>query len=301
MRRLATAITILIFAGSGAQAATQINLSTTSDSGAKNGALPVDNTLNSFRVSTTALSPAGTGVLDPFVRLQTDNANQNYEQAYNTGASTLSPAMDYDNQGGSHVHAFTLANVPKVTIDGITYYEYLLDSNEPNSATGKVSLDQVQIFLGDAPDLTHTNVTPATPQAGLASIVSFETTKTTEVFRLNNSDFTSSSSYEIIIDSGKNFSAGSGQADMFFYVQAAPFDAILSSTPNRQYVYFYSLFGVPPGTQTADSGFEEWSFRDAGPNPQAVPEPTTMALALSGLGTLGLVGLRRFRRRPVEA
>lgn len=82
---------------------------------------------------------------------------------------------------------------------------------------------------------------------------------------------------------------------MFLYIRDDAFN--VADSP---YVILYSQFGKPPGDNGSSDGFEEWAvLRPEGSTPASpVPEPGTMALALTGALGFGLAGFRRFRRRP---
>jgi hypothetical protein len=197
----------------------------------------------------------GTGVIDPFVRLQAIGD----EEGYNTSAGT-----PLDTLGGVFTHSLLLSAIPTVNIGGTLYREFLLDINQtsPNSL---LSLNQVQIFLSaaQAPDtLTSTGTNPP--------ILTFAGAN--EIFRLSGVGAVD----EIIMDYNRN--PGSGAGDMLFYVNNALFTGA-----GTQFVTFYSQFGTPPGANATNDGFEEWSIRTG---TTTVPEPTSILLI--GAGILGL-------------
>ena len=74
----------------------------------------------------------------------------------------------------------------------------------------------------------------------------------TEVFRMNNA---SSTLHDIRLDYSLN--AGSGSGDMFLYVLDAVFDAVF--TAGFTNVILYSQFGLNPGPNRSNDGFEEWA------------------------------------------
>src|SRR5262245_58138129 len=92
--------------------------------------------------------PAGTGVIDSFVRIQHDNgpSNNNHsvdgeEQGYNTSGRPV----QYDElTDPNYTRDLMYGEVPIVSIGGVDYKEFFLDINEPNGG-GKnlLSLDQV--------------------------------------------------------------------------------------------------------------------------------------------------------------
>jgi len=90
----------------------------------------------------------GTGNIDSFVQI---GANTDITQAYNTTVNGTfnKGAPDYFN------HALLLTQIPIVTIDGIDYYEFLLDINQSGSDL-LLSLDEIQVFtLGTANQSTE--------------------------------------------------------------------------------------------------------------------------------------------------
>src|SRR5262245_16261266 len=86
----------------------------------------------------TSPQPTGTGVIDPFLRLQATGT----EQAYNTSA----PPMQFDEKTDpNYTRNLMLSEIPKVIIGNTTYRQFLLDINESKSKE-LLSLDKLQIF-----------------------------------------------------------------------------------------------------------------------------------------------------------
>ncbi len=147
--------------------------------------------------------PTGSGVMDPFVRLST---NQAIEQGYNTDARPL----EFDeNNSPQFTRSLPLADVPIV---GGTYRAFLLDINQNATATGRfLSLDTIEIYLGHAGDLT------GYPALG------------TKIYDLDAGD-----DNWILLDYWLNHGSGSG--DMLAYIPNELF-------VGGEYVYLYSRFG----------------------------------------------------------
>ena len=214
--------------------------------------------------------PVGTGVIDPFLRLQ----NTGTEQGYNT--SDLDFQFD-QKMPLNYTHDLQLSDVPIVTINGTEYRQFLLDINESNSANGRyVSLDQLQIFL--LPD-------------GMAD----EYNTTTRTLEGSTAIYDMDSGADNWIKMNYQLNGGSGNGDMIVYIPNSLFTG-----PTNQYLYLYSKFGsnfVADGP--SDAGFEEWwvdksLLRNPPPPPDTVPEPTGMALL--GLG-VAAAAYRRVRNR----
>src|SRR4029453_16175065 len=74
--------------------------------------------------TTTDNSATGSGVIDSFVRVST---NETTEQGYNTSARPL----EFDeNTSATFTHDLPLSIVPIVTLGGVEYREFLLDINQ---------------------------------------------------------------------------------------------------------------------------------------------------------------------------
>src|SRR4051794_30738452 len=98
--------------------------------------------------STSIQQPTGTGVIQPFVRIQGNGT----ESGYNTDGTIQFDTKDTNNW----THSITFADVAVVTINNVKYREFFLDINESgNTANQLLSMDKLQVYLGNAPDLTN--------------------------------------------------------------------------------------------------------------------------------------------------
>jgi hypothetical protein len=226
--------------------------------------------------------PTGTGVIDSFLRLQQNG----YEQGYNTSARSYGSGTQFDEKTDPNFTRNLLTSeLETVKIGNTTYMQFLLDLNEPNSATGTkylITLDQLEIFVSNTPNLdtySPNNVNQGNDAGG----------SLTGAVKIFDMDSNSTDSY-VQLDyrvSGQ----GSGSSDMAFYLDSSLF-------AGYQYVYLYSQFGDNKNKAykyESQVGFEEW-FSDKGPlsNPNtAVPEPATLLLLGSGLA---VAARRKFRK-----
>ncbi|BCG95272.1 hypothetical protein [Mesorhizobium sp. 131-2-1] len=101
--------------------------------------------------SSDVATGAGTGLLDPFVRIQ----NNGTEQGYNTDANVK--VLDDTQKGGSqYVHSLNIADIPIQYVNGVGYYRFDLDINESNSGNVQnLSLDTLQIWQATAGNLSN--------------------------------------------------------------------------------------------------------------------------------------------------
>jgi hypothetical protein len=181
--------------------------------------------------------PAGSGVLNSFVKLSTNNA---IEQGYNTD---FRPTQFNEDNTGTFTRALKLANVPTVIAPGgMAYYEFLLDVNQSSSAS-LISLDELRLYLTNPstvdPNLLHNyNPTTHTLQDDAGTLYS-------PVYDLNP---TSDVNY-IKLDA--NLSSGSGGGDMLALIPVSTL-----GTDLNQYVYLYSEFGVHFAN---NGGPDEWA------------------------------------------
>jgi len=212
----------------------------------------------------------GTGAIDSFVRIQ----NTGDEQGYNTDGTP-----QFDTKGGAFTHSIQTSSLQAFDINGTAntagaYFRFLLDINQMKSQS-ILDLNRLQIYLASSGSLTDLDPDASSLTGG------------TKIFDMDaGSTVNGTSDWSVKLDFSLN--PGSGGGDMFLYVQKSLF-----SDSTRPYVYLFSDFSM------ANDGFEEWAASTGTPGIAfGTPEPSTMALALSGFGALGFAGLRRLRNRP---
>ena len=123
------------------RAALVIDLTASKDlSGAGNGAV--------FS-NPTNLTVVGSGVIDPFVRIQVGGSG-GPESGFNTNAT---PSLD--TKAGAFTHSITLGEIGTITGNGLSstvlgtvYRQFFVDINEPNNASRFLSLDALQFRVG---------------------------------------------------------------------------------------------------------------------------------------------------------
>lgn len=191
----------------------------------------------------------GTGVLDPFVRLHA-NHRQLIQEGYNTSAR---PLLYDENNSPNFTRNLLLNEVPIFNIGGINYREFVLDINQRGTRRGRMlSLDQIEIYMSDQPNLIGT-------PSSLGTLV----------YQLDDCS-------DNWIKLNARLNHGSGSGDMFAYIPDDLFNG-------GDYVYFYSKFGE---NCRINGGFEEWAVRDGEPMP-VIPAPGAIALSSIGLCLIG--------------
>jgi hypothetical protein len=218
-------------------------------------------TVNGALFNQGFFQPAGTGVIQSFVRIQNTNAGQTVEQGYNTSGR---PVAFNELTDPNFTRNLTIGELNTVSVNGTDYYEFLLDANEPNAGTRFISLDQVQIFTSENGSQTTTDI------ASLGTLVYNLDAGADNWIRLDSS-----------LDSG------SGEGDMTMLVPVSVFGNAGSNT----FVYLYSRFG---DNIAANAGFEEWAVRG-----EVIPTPTAAWLGGGCLAAIGIVRLYRRRHQPI--
>ena len=226
--------------------------------------------------NTNLIQSSGTGVIEPFLRWQANNTE--------TGMNTDVPPP-YDTKAGIWTHSITLGQLGIVNRDGVDYYVFTLDINEPNQDAAFLTLNEMRIYTTDqGGSLADENAVIA---AGATLNYNLDGT----------SDQTIYTDYRVS-------NTGSGESDVDFYIPTS-FFAGASSTDNLYFVVNSGLAGDTTGLDSAD-GFEEiraffgtttttsttsTSSSSSSTTTSTSPEPGT--IALFGMGLIGLAAARR--------
>ena len=203
----------------------------------------------------------GTGVINPFVRVQANGT----EQGYNT--STRPVPFD-ENTTANYMHDVQLQDLAVNNINGTDYVTFLLDSNQSgNQVATLLSLDQVKMYVSPTNGHNSTNLST------LGTLI-YDLDATTDNW--------------VLLDSQLN--SGSGQGDMLLHVPLSLF------TPFSAQSYFtlYSQFGTH---NASNAGPEEWKTVGGSVSLTlfSVPEPSSLALLSVG----GLIMACRRRHTQV--
>lgn len=223
----------------------------------RDGSGTTSGTLNGAYFAVDFTQPAGSGVVDSFLRVQRANGQDTYTNGYNTVAG---PKGRDEHPSDTFTHEITLGDLGVVSQGGVDYFRFFLDINQEGSDPD-LSLVEVQIY------------TSATSHA--------------DQYQANLADLG-----DMVYDLGANrvdlnFDHGSGDADMVMLVPVSLF----SGGPGT-FVYLYSAFGGvgdEPPYQDND-GYQEW-WHDV----TVIPLPSAGLAGLATFG--GIFGLRAGRRR----
>ena len=245
----------LLGIGSMSANAAIINLTTTNSEGTSGGAIFKQNDTN---------ETSGTGSLDPFVRIQ---SNQLQTQGFNTSLGPMSQV----NTSPNFTRDFQLSSLNDqiVNISGTDYYQFILDINEPNSNPEFLLTIQTLEIRTSSTQLDFTNL--ATDQQK-------------QSFLFNNSTGRYSLGGDSILLNA-NLESGSGRADMLALIPVSFF----STAMQTDWVYLYTTFGWLTNTQGWPAGsqqngnFEEWGTIKGG---VVIPEPSTYIFGFLVVGAL---------------
>jgi hypothetical protein len=217
-------------------------------------------TANDGQFVWTPEQPTGTGVIDPFVRVQADGS----EQGYNTSGGT-----PFDEKAGIWTHDIQFSDLQATTetLNGTEYFKVLLDVNEPGGSKSTISLDQLQFYSSATGSQTTTDV----PSLGTLRW-----------------DLDGGGDSYILLDASRN--NGSGSGDMFAYIPTSAFAGVASA----DYIYMFSRFGDQVAADgTTEGGFEEWALVNS---MSPVPEVGALFPIIGLAAAVGCTHLLRKRR-----
>lgn len=254
--------------------------------------------------------PTGSGVLQPFVRLQ-DNVE---EQGYNTTPSTgKNNDMPFETKADGWTYDVKISDLEgsKVTIvnpDGTTteYVDFILDLGEPKSDNKKgdqslLSLDGLRLFSSTVGG-QYSEETKPSDTVGDWDWTRDENGAQTDVNTLLW-DLDDGANRTVLLDAERGYpgdpsseSPGNGVSDMVFRVDASIFEKAVGD-----YFILWSRFGIFEDYRNGSESFgtfEEWAFLSKSgelPNPPGlIPSPAP--LALIGMGLIAMY--RRAQRQP---
>ena len=172
---------------------------------------------------------SGTGGYETFLAVRDNDGNL---AGFN---SDDSPPLETTNSNLDHAKSETvlLANIPITIVNGIAYYEFRTDLNEPeNGVVSQISLDKFIVR-------TSTSNTIDTKAEFDAATLAYDMDAGDEkTFLLNK------------------FSSGGGTDDYAVLVPVSNFGNV---NPEETYIYLYVEMGFKGGDFTDEGGFEEWN------------------------------------------
>lgn len=188
-------------------------------------------------------SSSGTGLFDPFVRLQGGPS----EEGYNTcsQASCGGDVTEFETKTGTWTKAILASAIPQVDcggdLAGTDCWELFVDINEGNNAK-HVSLNEVEVWLTTDPRITD-----------------YDTDELTETGFAAPAEKVYDFSGEILIH---DVNQGSGRGDLLYLIPVQEF-------ASNEFFVLYSEWGTSTGVPAprknfqSEGGFEEWKVRKA--------------------------------------
>ena len=219
------------------------------------------------------IQSSGTGTFDPFLRWQKNDT----ETGMNTDASP-----PYDTKAGIWTHSIQLSAFATINRDGVDYYVFSVDINEPNQEQAYLTINELRLYTVDQ-----------SAGGALADEVAVQgASGSNQRYNLDGTvDQTIYTDYRVS-------NTGSGESDIDFYIPKSFFagDAL------SDYLYVVVNSGLSGDTNGLDSadGFEEiravvggttTTSSSTSTTTTTAPEPGT--IALFGMGLIGLAAARR--------
>jgi hypothetical protein len=180
----------------------------------------------------TDQQPAGTGFIDPFLRVQASPT----EQGYNTDGGFPFNDKNPDN----FQHSIQLSSLAQFNISGTEYFKFMLDANQSGASNHTFTLTQLQFYTSNNP----AQMTTAFNADGTLSLGKLA----------YNMNLGGGSANSVITTA-----TGSGKYDAIVYVPVSDF------TQSDKYMYLYFA-------GQGNGGFEEWTAATAvAPVPEVTP------------------------------
>jgi hypothetical protein len=200
--------------------------------------------------------PTGTGVYDPFLTVQ----NSPWEQGYNSSVGNFDTKREPQWN-----HEIQFSDLQTTTINGIAYFGFSVDVNEPGGGKSGISLDGLSVWTSSS--LQSSTSTDAN---GF-----FNGSLGTLRYSLGNN--------QVLYD---DQNTGSGGGDINIYIPASFF----AGTQASDYIYVYQRWGNTDGSQ---GGFEETALiRGLAP----VPEMSAIFPIVGLIVAVGSTSVLRRRR-----
>jgi hypothetical protein len=234
-----------------------------------------DNSTNTI-FSLTDIQPAGSGVFNPFVRIQNTGAQQGYNTKF--PADTMDNAMN-----GPAEPTITMDTV----VDAFSKINLALDYNEGGADNkSPIYLESLVLVVSTNPDKSGPDATNPWSVLGIpqdvGDVVLFDMATSTRTDAGHVGEL-----YNIYIDANNNLASGnggSGQADLLVQIDLSSMD-LSGLVDSNHYLYVYSRFSG------ADTGFEEWRIQSVTNPNVGVPEPAS--LGLLGIGAAAMLTRKR--------
>jgi hypothetical protein len=248
--------------------------------------------------SLTDIQPAGSGVFDPFVRIQRDNS----EQGYNVAPKMGFEATTMDDKAPSQPNDVNGVIPINTVVDTNHTINLALDYNEPGG--NKAGIDLLNLVLVVSSNSLKNGPAPNGSQDNPFVVGSIPADAGDVTLYTMSTDTTPPNPFSIHMDATDNLAngnGGSGQADLLVQVQVDP-TLLHGIFDSNHYLYVYSLFGGTDGAGllngASEAGYEEWNIQkstspctDCNNTGGGVPEPAS--LSILGVGAMSLMLRRR--------
>src|SRR5207302_7701502 len=104
--------------------------------------------INGALFSATDQQPAGTGFIDPFLRVQASPT----EQGYNTDGG-----FPFDDKNPHNFqHSLQLSSLATFNVEGTQYFKFMLDANQSGGSNQTFTMTQLQFYTSNNPAQTTT-------------------------------------------------------------------------------------------------------------------------------------------------